>query len=158
MRILVAAGLALVLATPSLAHFRMNNGSDDRTVTFDDRGAGPLDCSALKVEFGHKAATVEEQRVDLSSGELKIRVQEHGGIYVQPGSGSGYTARLCKAAVDPARLADVRLAQQGRSLTVEGPAPEERWVGYLIVDAPTDASLRVESSNGPVTLKRVRGS
>src|SRR5262245_45670382 len=101
MRILVAAGLSLVLATPSLAHVRLNHGSDDRTVTIDDRGTGPLDCSALKVEFGGEAATVEEQRVELSSGELKVRVQEHGGIHVQPGSGSGYTARLCKAAMDP---------------------------------------------------------
>jgi DUF4097 and DUF4098 domain-containing protein YvlB len=41
---------------------------------------------------------------------------------------------------------------------VEGPADEKRWVGYLIVDAPSDASLRVESDNAPITLKRVRGS
>ncbi len=158
MRILSAVGLSLVLATPSLAHLRLNHRSSDRTVTLDDRGSGPLDCGDLKVEFGGKSATVEEERVDVSSGELRVRVQEHGGIYVQHGSGSGYTARLCKAATDPALLAKVRVAQQGRSLTVEGPAEEERWVGYLIVDAPSDASLRVESDNAPITLKRVRGS
>lgn len=158
MRVLAVAGLSLVLATPSLAHMRINHDSGDRTVTLDDRGSGPLDCGDLKVQFGHKEATVQEQRVDISSGELKVRVQEHGGIYVQQGSGSGYTARLCKAATDAALLADVRVVQQGRSLTVEGPADEDRWVGYLIVDAPADASLRVESDNAPITLKRVRGS
>ncbi|HEX5044875.1 MAG TPA: hypothetical protein VFV75_18400 [Candidatus Polarisedimenticolaceae bacterium] len=158
MRMLVAAALSLVLATPSLAGIRLNHGSDDRTVTLDDRGAGPLDCGALRVQFGGKAAAVEEQRLNLSSGELKIEVQEHGGIYVQHGGGSGYTARLCKAASDPALLADVRLVEEGRSLTVHGPREEKRWVGYLIVDAPTDASLRVESQNAPITLKRVRGS
>jgi len=158
MRILVAAGLSLVLATPSLAHLRMNHHSDDRTVTLDDRGAGPLDCGALSVEFGGKKATVEEERVDLPAGELKVRVQEDGGIYVQHGSGSGYTAHLCKAAADPDLLRDVRVAQSGRSLTVEGPSHAERWVGYLIVDAPSDASLHVESDSAPITLKRVRGS
>ena len=158
MRILVAAGLSLVLATPLPAHLRMNQRSDDRTVTFDDRGAGPLDCRALRVEFGGKAAQVEEERVELPAGELKVRVQEQGGIYVQHGNGSGYTARLCKAAADPALLADVRVVSQGRSLTVDGPSDGDRWVGYLIVDAPSDASLRVESDNAPITLKRVRGS
>ena len=158
MRILVAAGLSLVLATPQLAHSRVSHRSSDRNITFDDRGSGPLDCGALKVTFGGEAATVQEERVELAGGALEVRVQEQGGIYVQHGSGSGYTARLCKAAADPALLRDVRVAQQGRSLTVEGPADEDRWVGYLIVDAPTDASLRVQSDNAPITLKRVRGS
>jgi hypothetical protein len=158
MRILVAAGLSLLLATPLLAHIRMNHRSDDRTVTLDDRGSGPLDCKALTVTFGGKEAAVEEQRVSVSAGELKVRVQEQGGIYVQHGGGSGYTARLCKAASDPSLLADVRVVEQGRSLTVEGPADGRRWVGYLIVDAPSDASLRVESDHAPITLKRVRGS
>jgi len=158
MRILVAALLSLVLVSPLLAHSGARHRSSDRNITFDDRGSGPLDCGALKVTFGGEAAAVQEERVELPGGELKVRVQEQGGIYVQHGSGSGYTARLCKAAADPALLSDVRVAQQGRSLTVEGPADEDRWVGYLIVDAPTDASLRVESDNAPITLKRVRGS
>ena len=156
MRIFLAAAVSLSL--PLLAHAGSIHGRD-RMISFDDQGAGPRDCGDLRVEFGHKKATVEEERMEIPPGDvLNVRVQERGGIYVQQGSGGGYTARLCKAAAEPALLTSIHPVLEGRSLSVEGPADGDRWVAYLIIDAPTGASMKVESDNAPITLKRVRGS
>ena len=68
MRILVAAGLSFLLAGPLLVHARGGHRTGDRMVSLDARGSGPIDCGALRVEFGGKVATVEEESVALFAG------------------------------------------------------------------------------------------
>lgn len=159
MRIVVAAGLSLLLGLSLPAQAGSRHRHSDRMVSFDERGSSPLDCSALEVTLDGKKVEVQEERIAIPAGEiLNVRVREHGGLYVQPGSGSGYTARLCKAAKDASELPSIRPSLDGRSLTVNGPTSDDDWVAYLIVDAPADASMSLESDNAPISLKRVRGS
>ena len=159
MRIVLALVSCLSLGLTPLSVAGGRYGSSDFTMSIDDEGKGPVDCSALTVTIDGKRTTVQEERIDIPAGDvLNVRTREHGGIHVQQGSGAGYTARLCKAAIDPATTSAIRARLQERTLTVEGPSDGDRWAGYLIIDAPADASMKLESTNAPITLKRVQGS
>ena len=159
MRACLAAALSLALGVSSLAaHSGARFRSTDLSISFDDEGPGPVDCDALRVQVGGKEASVQEVLIDLPGGDvLDVSADAQGGIYVQGTREGNYTARLCKAAADPELLGAIRPVVQGHSLSVEGP-DAKGWAAYLIIDAPADASMHLETANAPITLKKVRGS
>lgn len=155
-----AAGLSLVLGVSLLpASSGARYRSSDVSIAFDDEGKGPVTCDALRVRIGGREAAVQEVLIDLPPGDaLSVRADSQGGIFVQASEDGQYTARLCKAAAEPSLLAQVRPVLEGHRLSVEGPHGEKGWVGYLLVDAPADASMTLTTGNAPIKLKGVRGT
>ena len=170
-RKMMAVAATFVLALPLIAdHGHKHKGDHSHNFSgvsismqkdFDDES--PADCGDLRVTFDRQRAVASEEQIQVPArATLEVDVQKHGGVHVQPGTGSSYTVRLCKA-ISPAAgpgitPSSIRISLQGNRLTVTGPEPEENWVGYLLIDAPRGASMNVRASHAPISFSQVSGS
>lgn len=119
-------------------------------------------CSQWHVEFGDRDATVTEERVTIPTSEgspLVASAPENGGITVIGGDGRDFEVTLCKAAdeEDSKTLAEIRLRREKNRLTVDGP-PDGDWTAHMIIRAPKNASVDLETHNGPISVADFSGS
>ncbi|HVT42937.1 MAG TPA: hypothetical protein VMT00_00955 [Thermoanaerobaculia bacterium] len=116
-------------------------------------------CSQVRIEY-HGTGTIRgEQTLTVpGSSPLRISAAKNGGIGVQGHAGANYEIQLCKAAAADSGISldQVTARLSGGELTVDGPARGE-WTAYLIVMAPRNATLALESTNGPISLYEVSG-
>lgn len=123
------------------------------------------DCSRVRMTFGEEvvARAVGYATVPLSSAVLDIQPDGNGGIQIERGAGRNYAITACigaggATAAEARQFADaIRLAVDGGRVRVEGPAAAGNWSVHLIVEAPDNARIRVESSNGPIGITGVSG-
>jgi hypothetical protein len=123
---------------------------------------GVTRCSQWHVEFGDHDAAVAEESVTIPSSEASPLVaspSENGGITVIGSDGKDFEVTLCKAAEDDEAqaLAGIRLVRAKGRLSVEGPADAE-WTAHLIIHAPRNASVDLETHNGPVSVSDFSGT
>jgi hypothetical protein len=149
---------ALLAAAAADAHGSHRHG---RGVSTSAGREGVTRCSQYHVQFGdpddsgREAATAEETlTIPVSEGSpLRLAPSENGGATVIGSDGKDFEISVCKAVPesDRASLAAIRVVRGPGSVSVDGP-PDGDWVAHLIVRAPKNASVEVETGNGPVSL------
>jgi hypothetical protein len=120
---------------------------------------GPVDdCSQLRVTFDHDEAARAEESLAVPSGKtLRLRAPSNSGIYVHGSDARDFSVTACKAAAVPQDLARISVAYENGELALRGPESGD-WLVYLIVRAPRAASLDLEVSNGPLSVRGISGS
>lgn len=161
----LAFSLLLALAGPALAH---RDGVSFTTNIDDDKPL--LGCADIEMKFwkdrnGDLVTGRRDQTVSLSlsaANAFRMKAAEHGGIRVQPASGSSASAVICMAAgaksqeAADAILDKIDVVNSGGELTVNGPEGED-WAAYIIVSVPKDVALDLEAENGGLGLVGVSG-
>jgi len=111
-------------------------------------------CSEWHVEFGDRDAVTAEESITIPVSEgspLHLSPSENGGATVIGSDGKDFEISVCKAAPEGEALSAIRVVRQRGSVSVDGPSDGD-WVAHLIVRAPKNASVDVETGNGPVSL------
>lgn len=137
----------------------------DRDFNISTRSDGPVrSCGDLEMTWDGQPAATSVETLAAKGRDLSIRAPRNGGVYVFGASGrSGFAISACKGVAKPAgsdataALATLRPALGGTSLNATGPDSDD-WVVYFIVEAPEDANVEVETTNGPVHVERIAGS
>jgi hypothetical protein len=152
MRRLIAAA-ALIIAPSLFAHDHGQNMS----ISTDDSD-DITSCNQIRVTFGNAPAVRAEEELPVSSlRSLKITSDQHGGVRVAGWDQPRYAVTACKAAATPALLGQIGARLSGNEITSNGP-DDGQWVVYLLVHTPRNATLDVESHNGPIGLHSVNGT
>ena len=150
--LLVTAALSLAMALPSV--------QAGRPVALE-----AADCSRINMMFGNDAIgrAVKYASVPVSVALLDIQPESNGGVQIEHGAGSDYLVTACIGAGAATRAeaqdaADaVRLMVDGGRVRVENSGRSRNWSVHLIVEAPDNARIRVETSNGPIGISGVSG-
>lgn len=112
-------------------------------------------CDSRGYRFDGKRAHVAEDSFD-APGLRTIEVR-NAPVKVEGGHARGFTVTVCKAAVDPADLANIRVSVEGGKLVTRGPDHDDWTVSYRIT-APNGATLDIESRNGPLAIQDLDGT
>lgn len=124
------------------------------------------DCNDTQSYFGtdHVAQKTEHATVPLSVGRLEISPGANGGVRLVGGSGQTYSITAC-ASAGAETYEEAQRAVDGVKLTVEGNRVSTTEAGsarsrsvQIIVTAPREANLDVETTNGPVGIDGVEGT
>src|ERR1043165_1085641 len=152
MRRFIAAA-ALLIAPAVFAHDHSQNVS----ITTDDYDQ-VTSCSQIRVTFdGEPAVRAEEELPVGNLRSLKINSDKNGGVRVEGWDQPRYAVTVCKAAASSSVLSRLSARVSGDTVTTDGP-DENRWVAYLLVRAPRNATLDVDGTNGPIGLYHVNGT
>ena len=147
--------LFLAFLLVSGAAMARNHG---RSVSFNDWDDDSTDCSAMRVRFdGERAPVVTEQIPVGNVRSLKVTSDQNGGIRVLGTTGSSYSVLACKAAAAGLDASSIRVGLDGNELTASGP-DNENWIVYFIVQAPRGATLDLQASNGPISVRDFDGT
>jgi len=155
------AVLGALLAVTSGAEARGWHHHGNVSMSGDGKG-GITRCSQWHVEFGDRDATVTEEHLTIPISEASPLVAsspENGGITVIGGEGRDFEVDVCKAAEeDDARtLEAIHAVRQKGHLSVDGPSDAD-WTAQIIIHAPKNASVDLETHNGPVSLADFDGT
>jgi hypothetical protein len=118
------------------------------------------DCGDVDIKFDGQPALRAEQQltVPVSGKLLPVVAPGNGGISVRGVQRGDVLVKVCKAvAPDRSTLLDRITAAAGDGgVKVAGPE-DDRWVAYLIVDAPAGAGLALRAENGPIRVRDFSG-
>lgn len=119
-------------------------------------------CSQWHVEFDDRGAAVTEEHLTIPVAEASPLVAsspENGGITVIGSDARDFEVNVCKAAEeDDARtLEGIHVVRQKGRLSVEGPSDAD-WTAQIIIHAPKNSSVDLETHNGPVSLADFNGT
>lgn len=160
----ILACLVMLLAgAPAVLAISINT-----TINSDDE---PIErCDQIKVKYWDDGGTLptakDEAIFDLDRAKaepLVLNVPEGGGIHVQSWDKDGYSILACMSAAgrsdEKARktLEGISLSMSGGRLKIGGPE-SGTWLVYLLVKAPKNAQLELETENGGISLRGVSGS
>jgi len=125
-------------------------------------------CADLKVSSSNGEVAQVNDKFTLSKGEapiLELNMAEHGNIRVRGWDHADYSVETCKIAVAETRAAadqvvrGVSVSHAAGRISYSGPSADAvEWTAVFIVHAPRDASLNLESKNGPIDVSGVNGS
>ena len=119
-------------------------------------------CEDLEVTFdGRPAVTAVDQLNAPGAQKLTVHGSRNGGVYVLGEARQDFSISVCKAAAPAAAgggsaLDQVRASLSGGTLTATGPG-SDGWVVYFIVNAPTQADIDLEVTNGPLHVAHITG-
>ena len=128
----------------------------DRDRTYTSIGDGD-DCTNRSFRFNGQRAFVAEETIEAGNlPSLKVSA-DSSPVKVIGGNARGYTITVCKAAELAEDLDDIRVTVAGGELRATGPSGGEWAVAYRI-SAPDHANVDIESRNGPVAFRDLRGN
>jgi hypothetical protein len=152
----VALCTAVLVATDgSAGDSRISRYSETVTI----QGAkGSSSCADLGINFGSGDVFRSEETVRVSGRDLSIEPGDarNLGVQVVGWSGSDYEITVCRAAAQAALLGGIALDQGSGAISLRGPEGEQ-WTAYLLVKAPPQARLAIETRNGPASVRQVDG-
>lgn len=157
MRKQLSLGFVLALCAAAPASGTSRSGHNVSVSTDHD---GPIEnCRQVRVTFDHDEAARAEETLAVPSGggPLKLKAGVHSGIFVEGGSERDFSITACKAAAEQADLARISVSFENGELALRGPESRD-WLVYLIVRAPASASLDLEVTNGPVSVRGISGA
>lgn len=135
------------------------------TYTTSRKGSSPV-TSCDQIDSNWKGKVMERSAQMLSvpggSGGLTVADLRNSAIYVTSGSGSGYEITVCKVAAGDSGGEASRLLRgigaevRGGRLHVSGP-DRGAWAAHLIIRAPANAVMDLDTTNGPISLHEVSG-
>jgi len=120
-------------------------------------------CADLEVTFdGRPAVTATDQLTAPGGQKLTVHGSRNGGVYVYGGTRTDFAISVCKAAAPGSgggsSLDQLKAGVSGGTLSATGPSSSDRWVVYFIVDAPAQAAVDLDVTNGPMLVSRITGS
>ncbi|HEX9160420.1 MAG TPA: hypothetical protein VF980_01835, partial [Thermoanaerobaculia bacterium] len=116
------------------------------------------DCSALRVRFdGDRVPVVSENVAVGNVSSLRVRSGNNGGVRVIGTTGRGYSVTACKAAASGIDAGQIHTAFDGSEVSATGPENDD-WLVYFIVQTPSNATLDVTASNGPISVADFSGN
>ena len=152
-----------------------NRGFSDFTTGSRDGGRAQIrivaagnqpvtDCSQVRVQFDGKDAITGEDEMRIPRSQISVlqfRASANGGVYASSSTGNDYVVRTCKAVPgdDPLAsqtLQQIQTSESGGRLSVTG-QPGGAWSVTVLIEAPRDAALDLETLNGPVDLLNLGG-
>jgi hypothetical protein len=159
---MVLAAVTLFGTAPVLEH----SGQDWNFNTRVRDGEVLTSCDQIDVTVrGAELARGEEAAsVPAAADGLAVTGFVNGGLYVRGSGGAEYEVKLCKFAAGrtasdaAATLEHVKLAVNGGVVAVNGPSERRDWNAHLIVLAPQDARMKLETRNGPLSIHGVSGN
>ncbi len=124
-------------------------------------------CAALRItsdgQLAQSAEKVTLQRGDAAS--LELNAVDRGVISVRGWSQPTYSVETCKVAVaeDKASadriLSGITVSHSAGHFTFSGPESDKaNWQVYFIVHTPANASLDLQTKNGPISVAGVNGA
>jgi hypothetical protein len=157
---LAAAALAAAsILTPARSQARQNFSVD-----FPD---GADRCADLKVRSSGQVAQSSESFTATKSEAPTLEVSglENANIRVRGWDRPDYSVEACKiaaasgqSAADQA-LKSISVTHSGGRFSASGPpAGDNRWLVVFLVHAPKDASLDLQTRNGPIGVRDVSGT
>jgi len=144
-------------------------GSITTSITTD--GDEPMEsCDEIKVRFGGWGNPMpmvrSEQPIKVSRSEaspLILQLSQGAGMRIQSWDRDEYSILVCKAAGARTKekaqraMEEIEVSLRGGRLRASGPEGGN-WLIYLIVKAPKDAQMELETENGEIGLTGVSGS
>ncbi len=157
--IIAAAAIAACALAPAYSQARQN-----LSIEFPD---GASSCADLRVRSSGGVARAAES-FTLQRGEvaaLEVSGLEHGQIHARGWDRNEYGVEACsiaaagsQAAADQA-LRGVAVTRTGARFSAAGPSSDNvEWQVAFIVHAPKDASLDLETRNGPIDASAITGT
>lgn len=149
MKRLVLSAALVALAIPAMAHTR------NVSISVED-GESVTSCDQVVVRFDSGRGYRAEENLAVSAlRSLKVNAARNGGIYVT--GGSSYSVKACKAAEIEGTLRDLQTSVRGNEVIADGPQDGD-WVVYFLVTVPRNASVDLDSTNGPISIREVAGT
>ena len=155
-----AALCAACLLTPNQAE-----AAKHRNLSVNFQGSAEH-CSDLKVTSDGEVAQANET-FTMSKSEapiLELNGIDHGIFKVRGWDQANYSVETCKiAAADDRATAErvvrgISVSRSAGRFTSSGPSDTDaNWQVYFIIRAPKDASLDLETKNGPIDIAGVSG-
>ena len=123
------------------------------------------DCSRINMMFGDDVVgrAVRYATVPLSVGVLDVQPESNGGVQIERGAGANYLVTACigaagsSAAEASAAAEAVQLTVDRGRVRVQNTGSARTWSVHLIVEAPENARIKVQTSNGPIGINGVSG-
>ncbi len=147
---------SLLFITPAVPRHAPAQGS--RTVDLE-----AADCSRNhSIWTGYETAYAVKRVTVPASGRLELRPPANGGAKIERGSGRDYSITACIAASGATtaeaqqRADEVQITTAGRRVSADGPS-SGNWNVQLIVQAPGNVDISVETTNGPIGIDGVSG-
>lgn len=151
MRELLAAGIISLLASMSGVNIGQHHHSGLSIDT--DTDGEVTTCNDVSVRFDHQKAVMQSEEVPVSDlRALKVVDTSHGGIRVVGWDQPRYAVTACKAAAVDSALRDVRVSVNGNEVSASGPDNND-WVVLYLVRAPKNATLDLDTANGPISVR-----
>ncbi|MCI0567471.1 MAG: DUF4097 domain-containing protein [Acidobacteria bacterium] len=158
---------ALLLATAGLSGAQAGNISTTINTSDDE----PMErCDQIKVRFGDRGNYLptarSEQQLKVSRSEaspLILHLSEGAGMRIQAWDRDEYAILVCKIAgarsSEKAQqtLDGIKASMHDGRLSTSGPEGGN-WLLYLIVNAPKNAEMELQTENGEIGLTGVSGS
>lgn len=155
---LVAGGLAAVLFGSSLVAGDHSRHGSDHNVSINSSGEDVGDCGSYDISIdGQKAVRAEETVPAAGLSSLRVHSDRHGGVHVIGWDQAQYSVTLCKAAASSAGLAGIQATLSGNDLSVKGPDSSD-WMASFIIRVPKNATIDVDTRNGPISFRDVVGT
>jgi hypothetical protein len=148
--LLASLTLVPVPASANDMHVSVRSGREART------------CEDLEVTFdGRPAVTAVDRLTAPGAQKLTVHASRNGGVYVFGEARQDYAISACKAAAPGSgagsALEQVRAGVSGGTLTASGPG-SDGWVVYFIINAPTQAVIDLDATNGPIHIANIAGT
>ena len=95
--------------------------------------------------------------------KLTVHGSRNGGVYVFGEARQDFAISVCKAAApasaggSASSLEQVRASLSGGTLTATGPG-SDGWVVYFIINAPNQADIDLDATNGPMHVAHIAGA
>ena len=151
-RFLIPAAMMLV----SLAAFAHGGHGSNMNISFNDNGDA-AGCDGISVRMGGERVPVIAEEVPFHGSVLRARTAGNGGIRLVGSTSNAYGITVCKAVAPGVDIASVRAVLAGNELTTSGP-DDEKWMAYILIRAPRNASLELFAENGPLSISRFDGT
>lgn len=153
--IVITCAVFALAATAQSGHHNLN-------VNFNDRA---MSCADLRASSDGVVAQAVD-RFTLAGSSLQIDGGTRGAVRVTAADRGDYAVEACRIAVADDQGAAQRLVdatsvvQSAGHIETRGPTSsdgQEQWQVYLLVQAPRNASVDVNTVNGPVSVRGVNG-
>lgn len=115
------------------------------------------DCSKQHYRFGEKEGHVARQVIEAGNLRSLTVSTANAPLSVTGGNDSGYTITVCKAAMRQEDLDAIRVTVEGGELRATGPDGRKWSISYKI-QAPSGGDVRLETANGPVSIRDYDGA
>lgn len=149
MRRLLIALASLLVAGAALA--------GDHQHSFNNIGDAD-ECDGRHFRFSNRRAYVAEDTIEAGNlASLKVST-ENSPVKVVGGNRGGYTILVCKAAEFAEDLDKIRVTVSGGELRADGPSSDHDWIVAYRILAPDRANLDIETRNGPICFRDLKGT
>jgi hypothetical protein len=122
-------------------------------------------CSRIQMGDWDKSVVRAEEdfTVPNNGSALKVIAHRNGGVSVHGSDIGNFKVHVCKVASADSKaeaeriLSQIKVPNNGGTIQPTGPEGNE-WVAFLLIEAPRNASVDAETTNGPLSFRDMSGA